>query len=117
MRIGAGAATSRLVFATPVGVKFTVTADLAEAGISRPRYGYPAGQNHPRHDVHHENQSEKHQPRGPGLAMPVFVWRKGIVVNYQRERRRRLAQPRAPKTVAESRKKQRCGFPRHACER
>jgi len=59
MRTGAGAAVSRLGVPMVVGVRFTVTADLAGADILRPLYGYPSGQNKPSYDVDHQDKPEQ----------------------------------------------------------
>jgi hypothetical protein len=54
MRVDEGALGSRLVFAMPVGLKFTDNPGLAEACIKLgPRYRSSSGQNHPRYDVDH----------------------------------------------------------------
>src|SRR5262245_24245792 len=102
IRMGAGAAVSRLVFITPVGVKFTLTADLAEAGIwLRPLYCYPSGQNKPSDDIHNQNQPEHHQAGGPCLTVPVFIGGNGVNIDHMRQGLDGLVEARAPITIAE----------------
>src|SRR6476660_2487929 len=102
MRLGAGAAVSRLGFMTPVGVKFTVTADLAEAGIRlRPLYCYSSGQNKPSDDIHNQNQPEQDQAGGPCLTLPIFVGGNGVNIDHMRQGLDGLVEARAPIPIAE----------------
>src|SRR5580698_7032342 len=116
MRIGNGAADSRLVdCVVPVGVMFTDTACLTDA-ILRPRDRNSASKYRAREDVDDENQAEQNETGGPGLALPVFVRGNRINVNHVRQRFDGLIPAGAPVAIAECGEEERSGFPGDAGE-
>ena len=60
----------------------------------------------PHPDINEGDQQEQDQRAGPGLAMPIFVGRNGVVENLQGQRGNRVGEVVVPEAIAKGGKEQ-----------
>src|SRR5437588_4831395 len=68
------------------------------------------------HNVNYKDQSEQNQPGSPGLTMPIFIRRDGVVVYGDGQRSGGLAPAGTPKPIAEGGEEKWSGFAGNARE-